>query len=168
MKLSFEDKINLYLDRRDGVTIPALSSKYDIDQSCVKYLVRLIDKHGYDILRKSKNNYYCDEFKQSAIDRVLINGESSISVSIDLGLRSQGTLQNWIRKYRENGYNVIERKRGRPSMTKKPVKPSKVETEKEELERLRKENEYLKAELEYSKKLEAVVLRRKNRQQKKK
>ena len=35
-------------------------------------------------------------------------------------------------------------------------------------ERLRKENLYLKAELEYSKKLRAVVQARKNQQQKKK
>ena len=37
-----------------------------------------------------------------------------------------------------------------------------------ENERLRKENLYLKAELEYSKKLRAVVQARKNQQQKKK
>ena len=37
-----------------------------------------------------------------------------------------------------------------------------------EMERLKKENEYLKAELEYSKKLRAVVQARKNQQQKKK
>lgn len=43
---------------------------------------------------------------------------------------------------------------------KKPNKPKKVETIEEENERLKKENLYLKAELEYSKKLRAVVLAR--------
>ena len=51
-KLSFEDKINLYNDRKSGVSISSLCSKYKILHANVKYLTRLIDKHGYDILRK--------------------------------------------------------------------------------------------------------------------
>ena len=42
------------------------------------------------------------------------------------------------------------------------------ESDQEKIERLEKENLYLKAELEYSKKLRAVVQARKNQQQKKK
>lgn len=53
-------------------------------------------------------------------------------------------------------------------MNKKEFKPRKDETIEEENERLKKENLYLKAELEYSKKLRAVVQARKNQQQKKK
>ena len=77
-------------------------------------------------------------------------------------------LSSWISKYKENGYNIVERKRGRPTMIKKPKQINKKETDKEKIERLEKENEYLKAELEYSKKLRAVVQARKNQQQKKK
>lgn len=46
-------------------------------------------------------------------------------------------------------------------------KPEIQETIEEEHERLKKENLYLKAELEYSKKLRTVVHTRKNQQQKK-
>ncbi len=42
------------------------------------------------------------------------------------------------------------------------------ETKDETIKRLQEENLYLKAELEYSKKLRAVVQARKNQQQKKK
>ena len=78
-------------------------------------------------------------------------------------------LHNWIKKYKENGYNIVERKRGRsPTIMKKPKISNKTETIEEEVERLKKENLYLKAELEYSKKLRAVVQARKNQQQKKK
>ena len=56
------------------------------------------------------------------------------------------------------GYNIVERKRGRsPTMPKKELKSKVSETIEEENERLKKENLYLKAELEYSKKLRAVV-----------
>ena len=53
-------------------------------------------------------------------------------------------------------------------MPKKELKSKVSETIEEENERLKKENLYLKAELEYSKKLRAVVQARKNQQQKKK
>ena len=78
-------------------------------------------------------------------------------------------LFNWIKEYKENCYNIVERKRGRrQTMLKKVNNPKMKETIEEENERLRQENLYLKAELEYSKKLRAVVQARKNQQQKKK
>ena len=166
-KLSFEDKINLYNDRKSGVSISSLCSKYKILHANVKYLTRLIDKHGYDILRKNKNKKFTFYEKEQIINRVLLNNESLLSVAVDEGLSSPGMLANWIKKYKENGYNIVERKRGRPTMNK-VSKKKENETIEEENKRLKEENEYLKAELEYSKKLRAVVQARKNQQQKKK
>ena len=96
-KLTYEDKINLYTDKKGGMSIGSLSNKYKVSKNVINYLTALIDKHGIDILRTNKK-----------------------------------------------------------------------ETIEEENERLKKENLYLKAELEYSKKLRAVVQARKNQQQKKK
>ena len=96
-----------------------------------------------------------------------MNHEPIMTVAIDLGLPHDSLLHKWIKKYKENGYNIVERKRGRSTMTKVPKKKEN-ETKDEKIERLEKENEYLKAELEYSKKLRAVVQARKNQQQKKK
>ena len=168
-KLTYEDKINIYQEKKQGVSFSTIKSKYNCGIHNIQYLERLIDKHGYDILRTTKNKIYSKDFKQDAIDRVLINNETVMSVAIDIGLPSDGLLQNWIKKYKEMGYNIVERKRGRsPTMHKKDLKPKAKETIEEENERLRKENLYLKAELEYSKKLRAVVQARKNQQQKKK
>ena len=105
--------------------------------------------------------------KQRIINRVLLDGEAIISVSIDEGLLGKGLLSTWISKYKEMGYNIVERKEGRlimPKVTKKKVNETKDET----IKRLEEENLYLKAKLEYSKKLRAVVQARKNHQQKKK
>lgn len=168
-KLSNEDKINLYNERKNGYSMRMLSKKYNITVHGVQYLCCLIDKHGIDILRTSKNKEHPKYKKEEAINRVLINGEAVWAVAIDMGLLSYGMLQNWIKKYKENGYNIIERKRGRsPTIMKKSKISNKTETIEEEIERLKKENLYLKAELEYSKKLRAVVQARKNQQQKKK
>ena len=126
-----------------------------------------MNKHGFDILRKDKNKYYTSYQKEQIINRVLIGGESIFAVSIDEGLSNYGMLQNWLKKYKENGYNIVERKRGRSTMPK-IIKKKDNETDKEKIKRLEAENLYLKAELEYSKKLRAVVQARKNLQQKKK
>ena len=168
-KLSYEEKVSLYYEKKNGTTIPTLVSKYSMPKHNIWYLIYLIDKHGFDILKKNENNTYSKEFKQNAIDRVLKNHEPTMTVAIDLGLLHDSLLHNWVKKYKENGYNIVERKRGRsPTMPKKDLKPKVKETIEEENERLKKENLYLKAELEYSKKLRAVVQARKNQQQKKK
>ena len=166
-KLTFEDKVNLYNDKKNGVSIPTLCSKYKILHANVEYLTRLIDKHGYDVLRKNKNRKFTSYEKETIINRVLLNNESLLSVAIDEGLSSSGMLANWIKKYKEMGYNIVERKRGRSTMPK-VTKKKENETKDETIKRLEEENLYLKAELEYSKKLRAVVQARKNQQQKKK
>ena len=166
-KLTYEDKIKIYQERKQGNTISNISKKYNIRKDLIKYLIRLIDRHGYDILRTNKNRNFTSYEKERIINRVLIDNESTCSVAIDEGLLSNGILFNWIKKYKEMGYNIVERKRGRSTMPK-VTKKKENETDKEKIKRLEEENLYLKAELEYSKKLRAVVQARKNQQQKKK
>ena len=162
-KLSYVDKINIYEDRKKGLSIKSLSLKYKVRGDNIKYLIKLIERHGFDIIRTNKNKSYSVLEKERIINRVLLEGESGNSVAIDEGLPSNGMLFRWISKYKENGYNVVERKRGRSIMFKKPLK-KKNETKEEKIKRLEEENLYLKAELEYSKKLRAVVQARKNQQ----
>lgn len=113
-------------------------------------MICLIDKYGYGILKRDKNKYYSSHEKERIIYRVLLNNESTNSVAIDEGLASRGMLCNWIKKYKENGYNVVERKRWRPTIKTK-TKVKKSETDKEKIKRLEEENLYLKTELEYTK-----------------
>ena len=100
------------------MSIGSLSSKYKVRKSVITYLISLIDKHGLDILRISKNRFHTKYEKQEVIDRVLVNGEAKWTVALDIGLLSKGILDNWISKYKENGYNIVERKRGRTTMPK--------------------------------------------------
>lgn len=54
-KLSYENRIEMYNERKAGETINNLHIKYGITINNVQYLIRLIDKHGFDILRRDKN-----------------------------------------------------------------------------------------------------------------
>ena len=151
-KLTYEDKINNYKERKNGETINSLTKKYNVGKEVIRYLTKLIDKHGYDILRTNQNRKFASYEKEIIINRVLINNELAYSVAIDEGLLSQGMLQNWIKEYKENCYNIVERKRGRsPTIMTKNNTQKKKETIEEEVERLKKENLYLKAELDTQK-----------------
>ena len=110
-KLTYQDKINSYNDRKNGMSVRTLSIKYNV-RKC------LIDKHGLDILRTGKNKIYTKYEKQEAIDRVLINGEAKWAVALDIGLLSKSMLNNWIKNYIDMGYNIVERKKGWSTMPK--------------------------------------------------
>ena len=167
-KLTREDKIEIYERRKKGETISSLAKAFNIDRSKIKYLFALIKKHGYNILRNGKNRIYSKDFKLQTINRILINHESINSVAIDIGLTSSGILDNWLSKFKENGYNVVEKKKGRKTkpMTK-PKKNDKILSEKEKIKQLEDEILYLKAENEYLKKLRALVQERELKEKKK-
>ncbi|QYR66870.1 IS3 family transposase [Fusobacterium animalis] len=167
-KLTREEKIEIFERRKMGETISSLTKAFNIRESNIKYLIALIKKHGYNILREDKNRVYSKDFKLQAINRILINHESINSVAIDIGLTSSGILDNWLSKFKENGYNVVEKKKGRkPKAMTKPKENNKELSEKEKIKKLEEENLYLKAENEYLKKLRALVQERELKEKKK-
>ena len=151
MKLTYEDKIEIYQLRKQGESLKNLSKKYDISVSNIKYLVRLIDRYGIEIVKKEKNRYYSPELKQEIMDKVLLEGHSQLSVCIEYALSNRGLLSNWLAQYRKNGYTIVEKTRGRPNSMGR--KPKKQQEEMTDLERLKLENLYLKAEIAVLKKL---------------
>ena len=114
-KLTNKQKIEIYERRSRGESSQKLALEFNVNVSKINYLFKLIDKHGYNILRNGKNRYYSKEFKELTINRILINKESIYSIAIDIGLSSDGILHNWVKQYKENCYNVIEKKKGRKS-----------------------------------------------------
>ena len=157
MKLSFEDKLEIYYLRKEGYSWPRLSKKFDVNQSNLKYMVSLMDKHGVGTVKKGKNRHYPPELKKEMIDRVLLAGDSIRSVSLEYALPSRRTLTSWIADFKKNGYISLEKTRGRPA---KMVKTTKSKPNGQtELERLKSENEYLRTENAYLKKLRELRLK---------
>ncbi len=57
-KISYEERTYLYYDRKNGMSFASLKSKYGINKYGIEYLVRLIDIHGFDIIRTAENKSY--------------------------------------------------------------------------------------------------------------
>ena len=117
---------------------------------------RMVESNGPEVLKhKVFNKVWSPEEKLELVSRV-IAGKSRTDIALKAGI-SPGMLYQWVQKYKINGYNgLVENKKGRPSKTnvmKKTTNPKPLtESEREELIRLRAENEYIKAENEVIKK----------------
>ena len=123
MKLTYEDKVQIYELRNQGYSLEQLSNKFGINISNLSYIIKLIDRYGIEIAKKGKNRYYFPELKQEMIDKVLFKGYSQDRVSLKMlsqiverfltglyTIRKTGTL---LLRRQENGYlkrDVSQRK----------------------------------------------------------
>ncbi len=116
-KLTKNQKVELYEKRQAGATISELSRAYALRKEGIKYLIRLIDTHGYGILRDGHCRKYSAQIKKQAVLEVLKEEKSIGETAIKYGLSSKTALTKWVKDYQENGNQIVERKRGRPRKT---------------------------------------------------
>ena len=158
MRYSYEFKkmcVDLYRQGRWPDTPDGISNTENF-RNMIRGWVRIEEACGPEALRhKNQNKNWTAEERYILVAQV-IAGQSCKSVAFSAGI-NDGLLYQWVRKYKELGYNgLVNMKKGRPGKEpkmKKKVNPTPLtESEREELIRLRAEVEYMKAENEVIKK----------------
>ena len=161
MKYSYEYKrecVELYRQGRWPETPQGITTHNF--RIMIRRWVRIEDSQGLEALRHLNfNKIWTPEEKLELVSQV-IAGNSNQSVALSAGINS-GLLYQWVQKYKIEGYNgLVDKKKGRPDKEnpmKKQVNPTPLtESEREELIRLRAENEYIKTENAVIKKLVAL------------
>ena len=166
-KYKKEFKIKLVLEYLSGQTggRPTLANKYNIPDSTLENWINKYNSGGFDNLsKKLNNNKYTSEFKLSVIQYRQINNTSYRETAEHFNLANGSMVHRWEKSYRQRGLSGLEDNRGRPkkdmSKADNKAKNQKTieESEREELIRLREENKYLKMQILFEKKFQALLL----------
>lgn len=109
---------------------------------------------GDALVAKSTKRQYAFELKYTIVQRFLA-GEPKTVLAQEYALSSPELIKRWVRSYREEGADGLRPKPlGRP-----PRAPDPPDGEESELDRLRRENERLRAEVAYLGKVRALSAR---------
>ncbi|AJY07150.1 transcriptional regulator [Burkholderia vietnamiensis] len=148
-----------------------LAARYGVGRTVIRRWVASYREHGVAGLRR-KVGQYDARFKLSVLQRMQRDGLSYGQTAAVFDIRSVGHVSTWERLYHEGGFDALSpRRRGRPRKmaTSLPPKPTEAGSPDERSrEELLKENEYLRAEVAYLKKLDALLQAKKQAAQKKK
>ncbi|CKE93598.1 degenerate transposase [Streptococcus pneumoniae] len=70
MKLSYDDKVQIYELRKQGYSLEKLSNKFGINNSNLRYMIKLIDRYGIEVRQKRKKSLLFSCLKQEMINKV--------------------------------------------------------------------------------------------------
>ena len=148
-----------YLDAAKYFNIPS-------DTTVLQWVRRYKEK-GIEGLLKNKKSSYSGDFKQNVVEYMHNNHLSATETAIKFNLAQHNTVLKWERIYYEEGPQALyEERRGRSKNMSSNQKNKKLNKEVEE--DLIAENQRLRMENEYLKKLNALVQERIKRENKKK
>ncbi|NLY46310.1 MAG: transposase [Tissierella sp.] len=174
-KYSFEFKLKVVKEYLEGETggYKSIAKKHGVkSDSQVEDWVKNYEEYGEEELRrKPTKTFYSGEFKLRVLQYRQHHNCSYREAANHFGIRSQAIIATWQRKYLDEGFEGLNKSIGRPSTMSENKKEKDAlnlnKSEKEELIKLREENEFLRASLAYEKKLKALVHEREQRTRKK-
>ncbi|CAB3768062.1 hypothetical protein LMG29542_05769 [Paraburkholderia humisilvae] len=161
--------VDTYL--RGDIGLPMLAARHGIDYSMLRRWVAAFRLHG-GAAPRGKYTHYDACFKLKVLQHMWRDRLSVREVMALYDIRQAASVPRWARLYDEGGINALaSRSKGRPRqmVNTPPDKPAEEKApETRTREELLKENEYLRAEVAYLKKLDALLKAKKRAAQKKK
>lgn len=141
----------------------ALASRYEVNPATIQRWVGRYRQHGEAWFSQKRRRPYSAEFKRAVLRCMWREHLSYRQIAIRFDLRGNTVVSTWERLYHEGGVNALKpkcrtrSKKMRMKMTLPEPEPSVPTDDKRTIKALRKENEYLRAEVAYLKKLDALV-----------
>lgn len=138
-------------------SICRVSKEKSVSRRVLNYWLTLYQQKGLEGLLPKKTKTFTASFKFKVITAIAEQGISVDQACIDFDIGSRATILNWQKRYNSSGLlGLQDKSKGRPKQMKRKV--TKQESDKLlTKEELLLENESLKAELDYLKKLHALV-----------
>jgi len=137
------------------------SRKYEISRSSIRGWVYAYESCGIEGISKKHGTYY-GQFKIDVVEYMCKNQLSAMKTAAMFGIPSHKSVSDWERIYYEEGREALYREnRGRNGMANKNQnKPRKSNLDKKIKEDLIAENQRLRMEVDYLKKLNALILKK--------
>lgn len=148
--------VNAYLEGAESIR--DIAQRYNISKSVLHRWITRVNEHGLAAFKETYTNYSV-EFKMDVLNYIDL-GASIDQAAAKFNISSY-IAWKWKQLYETQGIDALQlKKKGRPSVKKEPKKTKSVELEGSE-EALRAENEQLRMEVAYLKKLHALIQEKK-------
>ncbi|KPY40703.1 ISPsy9, transposase OrfA [Pseudomonas syringae pv. rhaphiolepidis] len=151
-----------------------VAHRHDVDFSCLRQWVAAYQIHGSAALKEKKRQRYSDEFKLAVLKRMHDERLSLRQTAALFDIRQFGIINLWQRLFDEGALNASSKppeKAGRPrkmTTTLPPVNSAPVDDESRSRDELLAEVKQLRMEVDYLKKLDALVQKKQRIAQQKK
>jgi transposase len=167
-KHSAEFRLQVVREHQQGHSIRSLSKTWNLSPSLITKWIDHHDISGAKGLLPKSAIHHTKEFKLKVVKAYKDKELSLRDCCLQFNIPSQSTLSSWVKRYDQLGLDGLNEQKGRPKTMKKdkpaPKKKAEPLTRLEELER---ENLYLRAEIDFLKKLDALTLEKQTHQKKK-
>ena len=141
-------------------SITSLAKQRNINPTNLRLWLSFYERYGRDGLMPRERRDYTSFFKREVLLTIDKENLSLSSACVRFNISSESVIISWRKSYELNGQaGLIAKSKGRPKKMKQPIKRKAIKTTKPltREEELLIENEYLKAENELLKKLQALV-----------
>lgn len=171
-KYSEQFKLKLVKEHKSGAGgVWTIAQRHGVGYTVLRRWIAVYTQHGREGLRK-KYSHYDAQFRMSVLRHMWREDLSYQQAAAVFDIRAQGAIAKWERQYHAGGIDALASgPRGRPRKMPHPdhEKPTgETAPDERTREQLLKENEYLRAEVAYLKKLDALLQAKRQAAQKKK
>lgn len=157
-KYSEDLKVMVVKEYQEGkLGMRPLANKYGIQsKSLIHRWIKAYEKFGEKgLVNRRSTETYTVQFKLDVLSFMKRTGSSAMETALHFGITNSTTVSRWMRAITvEGGLEGLNKQKGRPPMSKNKKKQEPMTNE----QRLERENELLRLEVEYLKKLRAFQM----------